>query len=210
MQKDTRVWKCTSTGYPLESASQSISPYRRTLSWAFDILLCVIAISVRNGRNRRLVLLRTNISFCGLIWIWQKDSVFFKCDKANLDCHSNWQASWKYFTVFAVQSCVQFKPWFSIRFRKNHPRRGWITTAHTWKVYIRYHRVVSCLLGAAVHASDKNTGCSQSAFQSEQQVITAVRVPEKYPDLFGSDDELVYVAVQCSGAAFSKQFTRDV
>ena len=77
-------------------------------------------------------------------------------------------------------------------------------------MYIRYHRVISCLLGAAVYASDKNTVSSQSAFQSEQQVITAVRVPEKYPDLFGSDDELVYVAVQCSGAAFSKQFTRDV
>ena len=75
---------------------------------------------------------------------------------------------------------------------------------------MRYVRVVSCLLGAAIHASDENTGCSQSAFVSEQQPNRAVRVPEKSPDLFGSDDELVYVAVQCSGAAFSKQFTRDV
>ena len=70
--------------------------------------------------------------------------------------------------------------------------------------------VVSSLLDTAVHTCDDNNSGAQSACPSEKQPIRPVRVPEKYPDLFGSDDEIVYVAEECSGAALLNQFRPDL
>ena len=106
LQSNNFFSNCNSTCYWLPFACESSWPHKSTQSSAFPYSFFVVAISVRNCQIWRLFVPRNQIVVCGLVWIWQDDSVFLKCGPASLahlakekQKHSmlqNWLLNYKY------------------------------------------------------------------------------------------------------------------
>lgn len=89
---------------------------------------------------------------------------------------------------------------FDIQENLNSPAARVNHVTHHCTMHLPFDQVDSSLFHSVIHSSDeKNVGPS-SPGRLEHKHFKEVRVPEKYPDIFGSDDEVHYIEDESQGA----------